>query len=171
MSTLNYLIKRIIQIIPVLLIVTILIFSIIRLIPGNPAEVILGDRATPEMVAILEKSMGIDKPIYVQYLIFMKNLLRGDLGNSIHYKMPVIELLSSRLKVTILLTTFSSIISLLVSFPFGYLSGSKKDSGTDQVIRTSALVAISMPQFWFGLMLMILFAVKFKLLPVGNSKH
>lgn len=168
MSTMNYLLKRILQIIPVLFIVTILIFAIIRLIPGNPAEVILGDRATDEMVAILEKSMGLDKPIYTQYFIFMGNLLKGDLGNSLHYKIPVIDLISVRLKVTILLTIFSSFISLLISFPLGYISGSKKDSSVDQVIRTSALVAISMPQFWFGLMLMIIFAVRLKLVPVGG---
>lgn len=168
MSTMNYLVKRILQIIPVLFIVTILIFAIIRLIPGNPAEVILGDRATNEMVAILEKSMGLDKPIHTQYFIFMGNLLKGNLGNSIHYKVPVSDLIAARLKVTIMLTVFSSLISVLMSFPLGYISGSKKDSGTDQVIRTSALVAISMPQFWFGLMLMIIFSVKFKIFPVGG---
>ena len=104
MSTMNYLVKRILQIIPVLFIVTILIFAIIRLIPGNPAEVILGDRATDEMVAILEKSMGLDKPMHTQYFIFMGNLLKGNLGNSIHYKIPVWTLIAARLKVTIMLT-------------------------------------------------------------------
>jgi peptide/nickel transport system permease protein len=168
MATLNYLIKRILQVIPVLIIVTIIIFFMIRLIPGDPASVILGDRATPEMVEILNREMGLDKPIPVQYGIFMRRLASFDLGDSIHYNIPVFELIGKRFKVTFVLTLFTVIFSVILSFPLGYIAGIKKDKGQDQVIRTAALVALSTPQFWIGLILMIIFSVNIKLFPVGG---
>lgn len=168
METLNYLIKRIFQVLPVLIIVTILIFFMIRLIPGDPARVILGEKATPEMVDLLREKMGLNKPIPVQYFIYMKNLFKFDLGNSIRYRMPVFELIGKRFKVTIILTAFTVLFSIFLSLPLGYISGIKKDKPQDQIIRTAALMALSMPQFWLGLILMILFSVKVKLFPVGG---
>lgn len=168
METLNYLIKRILQVLPVLIIVTILIFFMIRLIPGDPARVILGEKATPEMVDLLREKMGLNKPIPVQYFIYMKNLFKFDLGNSIRYRIPVFELIGKRFKVTIILTAFTVLFSIFLSLPLGYISGIKKDKPQDQIIRTAALVALSMPQFWVGLILMILFSVKIKLFPVGG---
>ena len=168
MSTLNYVIKRILQIVPVMIIVTVLIFFMIRLIPGDPVTVLLGDKATPEMVKLLTIKMGLDKPIYIQYLLFMKGLLTFDLGNSLHYKIPVSELISKRFVITIVLTFFTVIFSVIISFFTGYTAGLKKDKLPDQIIRMGALVALSMPQFWVGLILLIAFAVKISIFPVGG---
>jgi len=168
MSMLNYLLKRIIQIIPVLIIVSILIFFMIRLIPGDPALIRLGDKATPQMVENLRREMGLDKPIIVQYVIFMKNLLKLDLGDSLHYHVPIVDLLKKRMVVTLFLTAVTFIFSVVISFPLGFLSGIKENKIQDQIVRTAALIALSMPQFWVGLILMILFAVSINLFPVGG---
>jgi len=165
---LNYLLKRLIQIIPVLIIVSILIFFMIRLIPGDPALIRLGDKATPKMVENLRIKMGLDKPIIVQYVIFMKNLLKLNLGDSLHYHIPIIELLKKRMVVTLFLTVVTFIFSVAISFPLGFLSGIKENKIQDQIIRTVALIALATPQFWVGLILMILFAVSINLFPVGG---
>ena len=168
MEQLNYIIKRILQIIPVLLFVTILIFLMIRLIPGDPVTVMLGEKATPELVQQAKIRMGLDKPLLTQYLIYMKNLLTFNLGNSLLFVVPVIDLLKKRMVVTLMLTLMASAFVILISFPLGYLAGRKKDRLADQVIRTSALVALSMPQFWLGILLLLLFGLKLHLLPVGG---
>lgn len=168
MDQLNYIIKRVLQIIPVLLIITILIFIMIRLIPGDPATVLLGDKATPELVAALKHKMGLDKPIYLQYLIFMKNLLTMNMGDSLLFIVPVSDLLKERLVLTGLLTFIAAIFSVLISFPLGYIAGTNKDNAKDTAIRTGTLVALSMPQFWVGLLLLMLFGVELRWLPVAG---
>lgn len=168
MSMLNYAFKRIIQIIPILIIVSILIFFMIRLIPGDPITIRLGPKATPKMVEILIKKEGLDKPIFDQYIIFIKNLLRFDMGNSIVYHIPILVLLKKRIVVTLFLTLFTLIFSVVISWPLGYLAGIKENKIEDQIIRTGALVALSAPQFWVGLILMILFAVSINIFPVGG---
>ena len=168
MDQLNYIIKRVLQIIPVLLIITILIFTMIRLIPGDPATVLLGDKATPELVAALKHKMGLDRPIYLQYLIFMKNLLTMNMGDSLLFIVPVSDLLKERLVLTGLLTFTAAIFSVLISFPLGYIAGTNKDNAKDTAIRTGTLVALSMPQFWVGLLLLMLFGVELRWLPVAG---
>ncbi|MGD8295470.1 MAG: ABC transporter permease [Desulfobacterales bacterium] len=168
MDELNYIIKRVLQIIPVLLIITILIFIMIRLIPGDPATVLLGDKATPELVAALKHKMGLDKPIYMQYLIFMKNLLTMNMGDSLLFIVPVSDLLKERLVLTGLLAFMAAIFSVLISFPLGYIAGTNKDNVKDTAIRTGTLVALSMPQFWVGLLLLMLFGVELRWLPVAG---
>jgi peptide/nickel transport system permease protein len=168
MEQLNYIIKRILQIIPVLWVVTILIFVIIRLIPGDPATVLLGEKATPELVAALQAKLGLDQPIYYQYLLFMKNLLTMDMGNSILFVVPVADLLKDRLVLTILLTFMSAFFAVMISFPLGYIAGMNQDNWKDQSIRTGTLVALSMPPFWVALLLLILFGLKLRWLPVAG---
>lgn len=168
MEQLNYIIKRILQIIPVLFFVTILIFIMMRLIPGDPASVMLGEKATPELIAEINKKLGLDKPYYIQYLIFLKGLLTFDLGNSIRFVVPVSELIEKRMQVTLTLTVMAALFVVLLSFPLGYIAGVNKDKTKDQIIRTGALVAISMPQFWIALLLLLLFGLKLHLFPVAG---
>ena len=148
--------------IPVLFVVTILVFSIIRFIPGEPARLILGEKATEEAVAALTEKLGLNEPLLTQYLLFLKQIFTLDFGNSFTYQMPVSELLASRFPVTLALTLMSTVISLVISLPLGYFAGVHKDRLGDQVVRTTSLVAISMPSFWVGLLLMIVFALKLK---------
>ena len=168
MEQLNYIVKRVLQIVPVLFFVTILIFVMVRLIPGDPASLMLGDKATPELIKQVQERMGLDKPVYVQYLIYLRNLLSFDLGNSLLYIVPVSELLSKRMVVTLSLTVMAAFFVVIISFPLGYLAGKRKDKLSDQLIRTSALVALSMPQFWIGILFLLLFGLKLHWLPVGG---
>ena len=133
--------------IPVLFVVTILVFSIIRFIPGEPARLILGEKATEEAVAALTEKLGLNEPLLTQYLLFLKQIFTLDFGNSFTYQMPVSELLASRFPVTLALTLMSTVISLVISLPLGYFAGVHKDRLGDQVVRTTSLVAISMPSF------------------------
>lgn len=154
--------------IPVLLVVTILVFSIVHLIPGEPARLILGDKATPAAVAALTEKLGLNEPLPTQYFLFLKQVLTLDLGTSFKNNLPVADLLAVRFPVTLALTLLSTLISVLISLPLGYFAGTHKDRLGDQVVRTASLVAISMPSFWVGLLLMILFAIKLKWLPAGG---
>ena len=154
--------------IPVLFVVTILVFSIIHFIPGNPARLILGEKATEQAVAALTEKLGLNEPLTTQYFLFLKQVLTLDLGTSFTYQMPVADLLAVRFPVTLALTLFSTAISLVISLPLGYFAGVHKDRLGDQVVRTASLVAISMPSFWVGLLLMIVFALKLKWLPAGG---
>lgn len=168
MNRLNYILKRILQIIPVLFIVSVLIFAMIRLIPGDPARLVLGEKATNSAVAAMREKLGLNKPLFTQYFIFIKGIFTLDLGESLKYQRPIIELIREHIGVTLLLTLVSTIFSLLVSFPLGYYAGMHKDKLGDQVIRTTSLAAIAMPSFWVGLLLMILFGVRLRVLPVGG---
>lgn len=168
MKRLNYILKRVLQIIPVLLIVSVLIFTMIHLIPGDPARLVLGEKATDSAVAAMREKLGLNRPLLTQYLIFMKGIFTFNLGDSLKYQRPIAELIKEHIGVTLLLTLVSTIFSLLISFPLGYYAGMHKDKMGDQVIRTTALAAIAMPSFWIGLLLMLFFGVKLRLLPVGG---
>ncbi len=154
--------------IPVLFFVTVLIFTMIRLIPGDPARTLLGEMALEEDVQRLRELMGLNRPYTTQYFIWMKGILTGDLGRSLVYKMPVKDMILPRLRITVGLTFLSMIFAVILSFPLGYMAGKNKDKFGDQFIRVTALAAISMPSFWVGLLLMILFGVKLHWFPVGG---
>lgn len=168
MQQLNYAVKRLLQMIPVLLCVTILVFLMMRLIPGNPAQIMLGEKATPEMIAAKEAAMGLDKPWIVQYGIFLRDLLTGNLGNSIQYVIPVSELLGSRMVVTVSLVLMTTLIVVLISFPLGYYCGRHKDGIGDNVVRILSLVALSMPQFWIGILLLLFFGLRLHWVPIAG---
>ncbi|MFA6891374.1 MAG: ABC transporter permease, partial [Sphaerochaetaceae bacterium] len=168
MNQLNYIIKRILQIIPVLFLTTVLIFLMIHLIPGDPARLMLGEKATDSAVAALREKMGLNEPLTTQYFTYLKGLLTFDLGTSITYQRPVSQMLLERIPVTLSLTLLSTLLSLLISFPLGYLAGIHKDGPGDQIVRGSALVAIAMPSFWVALLLMLLFSVHLRWLPAGG---
>ena len=168
MKRLNYFLIRLLQMVPVLLIVTLVVFALIHLIPGDPARLMLGDRATLSAIAALREKLGLNEPLVVQYGIFMRNLAQLDLGNSIVYHKPVLSLFADRLQVTLSLALMTGLISALIGLPLGYIAAKHKDKLPDQLIRGSALVAISLPVFWVGLMLLIAFALKIRLFPIGG---
>ena len=168
MQQLNYAIKRLLQMIPVLLCVTILVFVMMRLIPGNPAQIMLGEKATPEMVAAKEVEMGLDTPYIVQYGIFLRDLVTGNLGESIQYSIPVSDLLGSRMIVTVSLALMTALFVVLISFPLGYYCGRHKNGIGDNIIRVLSLVALSMPQFWIGILLLLLFGLQLGWVPISG---
>ena len=165
---LRYIIRRFLTIIPVLLGVSILVFGFIRLIPGDPATVMLGELATPESVARSPNMTGLDKPVYEQYLIYVSHALRGDLGMSILRQEPVTRELVRRFPGTIELSLGAILFATLVGVPSGILSATRRGSWIDSLSMLIALTGVSMPIFWLGLMLSFVFAVILHWLPTSG---
>jgi peptide/nickel transport system permease protein len=153
------------QIIPVLLGVSIVVFFMVRAIPGDPAQIMLGQQATPAQVQQLRENMGLDKPIFVQYGLFLKDALRGDLGDSTVTGRPVTTELMVRLPATFELTAFAMLIAVLVGVPVGVISAVKQYSLLDKTTSVLALTGISMPIFWLAMILVVIFGVNLGLLP------
>ncbi|HYZ04624.1 MAG TPA: ABC transporter permease [Rubrobacter sp.] len=157
--------RRILQIIPVLLGVSIIVFFMVRAIPGDPAQILLGQTATQEQVQQLRVQMGLDKPVIVQYGLFLRDALTGDLGQSIVTGRAVTTELLVRFPATLELTAFAMIIAVLVGVPVGVISAVKQYSILDKVTSVFALSGISMPIFWLAMILVVIFTVNLELLP------
>jgi len=171
---LRYLLRRLLLTIPVLLGVATLVFSLIHLVPGDPAQAMLGDSAPPEDVAKLRQSLGLDRPLLVHYRAFLGGIVRGDLGNSFRYGTPVTREIGSRLVRTIQLALAAMAVAILVAIPLGIIAAVWKGSAVDHAAMTVSLVGISMPNFWLGPLLAILFSVVLGWLPVagtGSAAH
>lgn len=151
--------KRIFQLIPVLLITMSMTFVITRVLPGNPAVSILGPQATVEDIAKMEEEMGLHDPMPVQYIYYMKRILTGDLGTSYRYNRPVADLIFEKLPNTLQIALASLIIALLIGVPVGIISAVKQYSLFDYISMIAALIGVSMPSFWLGLMLVLIFSV------------
>lgn len=170
----RYILKRIALLVPILLGVSILIFGVIRLAPGDPAEVMLGPTAAQEDIELLREKLGLNRPIVVQYGIFLKNALHGDLGRSIKTNNPVMEELLQRFPATITLAFSSIILALLVGFPLGMIAALKQNTVWDALSSFLALAGFSIPNFWAGLMLMLLFSIVVPIFPssgYGTWQH
>lgn len=177
-----YAVRRFLSLIPVLFGVSLLVFAFIHMIPGDPAVVMLGQRATPESLEKLRKQLNLDKPLFLnfeaavkekspaalfesQYFSFVGRILRGDLGQSIFTKVDVATELRARFPATFELSVGAMLIALLVAIPAGIMAAVRKNSWLDLSVMTAALVGISMPIFWLGLLLIYLFAVNLHWLP------
>jgi peptide/nickel transport system permease protein len=158
--------------IPVVFGITLACFIILRLMPGDPADLLLGTRATPEAIEALREQLGLDKPIISQYFSFLKDLFQGSLGNSIFYDQPVTGLVFERLPATLFLVLYSTVIAIIITLPLAILSALKKDSIIDNSIKGAFVVALSMPSFWLGVILILFFSIQLGIFPVsgyGNS--
>ncbi|SDS35739.1 peptide/nickel transport system permease protein [Paenibacillaceae bacterium GAS479] len=162
---LNYTIRRLLMLIPVLLGMTLIVFSIIHAIPGDPADVILGEKASNESKQALREQLKLDQPLYVQYGDYLGNLLTGDLGNSIRTRESIAEEIVPYLAATLELTAFSMIFAVVVGVNAGIFSAWKQNSWFDYTSMLIALIGVSMPIFWLGLMEQWLFALELKWLP------
>jgi peptide/nickel transport system permease protein len=145
--------------------VSVIVFFMVRAIPGDPAQILLGQQATQEQVQELRASMGLDKPVLVQYGVFLRGALTGDLGDSIATGRPVVTELLARFPATLELTAFAMFIAILVGVPVGVISAVKQYSVLDKVTSVLALTGISMPIFWLAMILIVIFGVKLQLLP------
>ncbi|HET9224605.1 MAG TPA: ABC transporter permease [Roseiflexaceae bacterium] len=164
----RYVVRRLILSIPILLLVTMMVFGLIHLIPGDPARVILGQEATPEAIAGLRHELGLDRPLVVQYLTWLGNVLRGDLGRSLADRSPVIEQIKVRLPVTLELAIGTFIVALLIALPAGILSATRRGSLVDYISTLVALGGLSIPSFWLGIMFILFFAVRLHWLPASG---
>lgn len=162
------LIKRILLVIPVLIGVSILAFSILHLIPGDPAQVILGERSTPQALAQLREDLGLNEPLYYQYFTFMKNVLKGDFGKSIITNESVSTELFTAFATTLELTFLAMLIAIIVGISVGTLAAVKQYSIFDNVSMVGALMGVSMPIFWLGLLMIWLFSYKLGWLPASG---
>jgi peptide/nickel transport system permease protein len=165
---LSYIIKRVLGVIPVLLCVSMLVFGFLRLIPGDPALIMLGERATQENIHRVREQLGLNKPIHEQYLTFLGNALRGDLGRSVLRQEPVTQEIIRRFPATIELALSAMLIALLIGIPAGVVSAVRRGSIFDAGSMLIALTGVSMPIFWLGLMMIFLFAVVLHVLPTGG---
>jgi peptide/nickel transport system permease protein len=162
----QFIIRRLLYLLPTMFLVTILVFSILQLIPGEPADALLEDTADEEMRQIIIKQYGFDKPIIVQYGIWLGKVMRGDLGESVLHAKPVAKIVGEALPRTIYLALGGMTFAFIFSFPLGILAAVKRKSIVDYVAQVTALVGLSLPSFWAALMLMLYFGLMLKWFPV-----
>jgi peptide/nickel transport system permease protein len=165
----QYIIRRLLSTIPVLFGISVMLFFLLRALPGDPAQVIAGELATQEQVELIRQQLGLDEPVYVQYAKFLSRLARFDLGISTRTQYPVTQEIMPRLLNTVILAATATILACLLGIPAGIIAAVKPYTTMDMVVTVLALFGMSMPAFWLGLMLIIVFSVKFKLLPVGGN--
>ena len=165
----RYVVGRLLWIVPVLLGVSLLVFSIMKLVPGDVAQVIAGMDGTAEDVELIRRSLGLDRPVHEQYLTFLVNSLQGDFGRSAVTKRPVADEIASRIGPTAELAIAAFLVALLVGLPAGVISATKRYSIWDTLATLIALIGVSMPVFWLGLMLMLLFSVTLGWLPSSGA--
>jgi ABC-type dipeptide/oligopeptide/nickel transport system permease component len=161
----TYLLRRVLSLVPVLLGVSVVVFLIIHLTPGDPAQIMLGAAARPEDLTRLRHELGLDQPVYVQYARWIGRAVQGDLGRSISLKRPVFGEVTLRFRNTLLLAAAAMVISFTLGIAIGVLSAVRRGSLFDRLAILLATFGISLPSFWFGLMLIILFSVRLRLLP------
>ena len=162
---LKYTLRRILAAIPTLLIVGAMIFILIRCVPGNPAQVMLPDDATAEEIAAMEVKLGLDKPYIVQFTQWIGNAIKGDLGESLYYHRPVLDLIVERLEPTWLLVLYGMTIAILLGVTLGVIAAMHRNRFLDKLCTTVSVFGISMPGFWIGMNLVILLAVKNPIFP------
>lgn len=164
----SYLARRLLQMVPVMFLLSIFIFFLIRLVPGDPASAMLGDRGTDQTILELQERLHLNDPIYVQYGVFIKNLLQGDLGSSIRKGDPVRDLIVHRLPPTIFLAFYAGLLSLLITVPLATLAAFKQNRAPDFLVRAFTMLSLAMPSFWIGMMLLQFLAVKYRIFPVSG---
>jgi len=164
----GYMLRRFLEMIPVLLGISLLVFLFMQLLPGDPITILTGGKATPETIAALRAKFGLDKPVYIQYLLFLGNALRGDLGTSILQRTPVTELVLERVGPTLFLLCYGGLIAVLLAIPLSILSAMRADRPVDHGIRIGGMVTFAMPSFWLGLLLILLFGLKLGWFPIAG---
>src|ERR1700742_649439 len=166
MGRMSFVLRRLALLVPTAVGVTIITFFMVHLIPGNPAETILGQRANPTTVAALDKQLGLDQPLIQQYWLFIDHLFHGNLGTSLYYEQPVSGLITSHLPPPRWLLSYAAFIAVVISVPLATLAASRKDGVRDHVVRVVPLIGLGLPAFWFGLILQTWLGVKLRLFPV-----
>lgn len=166
----NYILKRIVQMIPVLILVSIFSFMIIHFAPGDPINMYIRPDMTEEEIEIIRQNLGLDGSIVEQYFAWLLNVCKGNFGNSVINHQPVATQIFNKLPATLLLMGTSFILSIVIAIPLGLVSGMKKNKLIDQIISIFSYIGISIPSFWFGLMLLVVFALNLRLFPVNGMR-
>ncbi|WP_134680423.1 ABC transporter permease [Paracoccus ravus] len=164
----RFVLFRPLQFLPVLFGISVITFVLVRLIPGDPARILLGTRATPAAIANIRAQYGLDDPIWVQYLYFIKNLLAGEMGRSTLYKIDVLRLIGTRIEPTLALVGMGVLLALIIALPCAALSARRQGRIADHAVRLASTAGIGFPSFWLGAMLILLFSVRLGWLPVSG---
>ncbi|TMG55148.1 MAG: ABC transporter permease [Chloroflexi bacterium] len=163
-----YIRKRLVLMVFVLFGVTVVIFGMVRVLPGDPAFLILGDRATDEKAAQLREILGLNKPIHEQYWMFVSGLVTGNMGQSLLYRQPVADLVLSRVPITLALAAYAMSLAAIITLTFGITAAVTKGKWPDQLIRVGFLFALTTPSFWFGILLILFFGLTLHWFPVAG---
>jgi peptide/nickel transport system permease protein len=167
--TLASFLTRLLQLIPVLLGVSVIVFLMITLTPGDPVQIMIGDqRVEPEEIARLRAELGLDRPIVERFFVFIGNALQGEFGQSFFHRRPVIDVIAERLPATIELAVVALVIAVATAIPLGILAAVRRGSWIDKAATVGSLLGVSLPGFWFAILLIMLFAVHLQLLPVAG---
>lgn len=167
----KYVTKRILLMFLLLLGMSFLVFASLYIAPGDPAELVAGANATPEDIIRVRAYLGLDQPFLVQYGVYLKNLLTGNLGTSLTTRQPILQEIIVRLPHTLNLACSSMIVALVIGIPTGIIAAIKKDTFIDNLLTTTSLAGISIPNFWLGSMLILLFSVTLRWLPTGGMNE
>src|SRR6202050_723850 len=165
---LSYVAKRLLALIPILVGLSLIVFLIMALIPGDPALAILGSYATPESLASLRAQMGLDHTLPMQYLIWLDNILHGDFGRSYSLNRPVLDEVVERFRATLILSTFAFVLCSIWGVLAGVVCAVRQNGCVDRLVTLCVLIGISIPSFWLGLLLILLFAVRLQWLPASG---
>ncbi len=168
MGRATYIRKRLLLSIFVLFGVTIIIFGMVHFLPGDPAMILLGERATVQNVAALREQLGLNRPLPEQYWLFVSGLVQGQMGTSLQFRQPVRDMVISRVPISIGLTVYAMGLAAIVTFVFGLLAAANKDRWVDQVIRVAFLFILTTPNFWFGILLILVLSLGLKWFPVAG---
>ncbi|MES2190666.1 MAG: ABC transporter permease [Pseudomonadota bacterium] len=165
---LNYLLKRLAAIVPTVFFVTIIIFGLQQLLPGDPAVILAGENQDPNVIAYLQKKMHLDEPLPMRYAYWISGVFHGDLGESLRIQQPVLDLIKEKLPVTLELAALAMVIALVIGIPAGIVSAVGKDTAWDYVANVVALWGLSTPNFWLGILMILLFSVQLGWLPASG---
>ncbi|SEQ72236.1 peptide/nickel transport system permease protein [Faunimonas pinastri] len=168
MLNLGFVVRRLLQMIPTFVFILVVTFVIVRLLPGDPLSAQAGDRVTDAQVAHAQAELGLDQPMLVQFFLFVKHVLSGDLGRSYVVQIPVWRLIGQRLPPTLILTAMSTILGILIAVPLAFVAALRRDRVSDAAIRGTFQVGLSMPVFYIGLVLLTVFSAQLRWFPVGG---
>jgi peptide/nickel transport system permease protein len=163
-----FVLRRLIQAIPVVFLASVGVFLLLHLLPGDPAQLMAGSDAPPATVEAVRKDMGLDQPLPVQYAVWLGHILRGDLGKSIFSKLPVAQLIGQRAPATIELAVAAEVLTILIALPLGIIAATRQRSFADWIISVTTSLGLAVPNFWLGILLILLFAVTLGWLPPGQ---
>jgi peptide/nickel transport system permease protein len=164
----RFILYRPLQLVPVLFGISIITFALIRSIPGDPARILLGTRSTPEAIARIRAQFGLDEPLWLQYLYFIKNMFNGEMGTSILYRVDVLRLIGERMAPTLFLVIGSVLLAMMIAVPLAAIAARNRGRPIDHVIRLISTAGLGFPAFWLGIMLIILLSIKLELFPVSG---